>query len=158
METIKHYLREKKTKLFSEIVFHWHREQFFRVRIAINIRWSLGEPMYDIQNWWTFIKHFWRQNYFLKRLFLLNSLRKRWFNFILNTRKICCECFSESENHIWKQVSVSCFSPKTIAFENVNCSQNQIENVILHIRHLTKLTLNIKTNDKEARFRGAIKK
>ena len=83
LETIKHYLRENKTKLFSEIVFHWHRERFFRLRNAINIWSSLGEHMYDIQNWWTFIEQFWRQNYFLKRLFLLNSLWKRWFKFSL---------------------------------------------------------------------------
>ena len=45
-------------------------------------------------------------------------------------------------NHIWKQVSVSCFSPKIQTLsDNVNRSQNQIEKVILHIRHLTKLTL-----------------
>ena len=83
LETIKYYLREIKTKLFSEIFFHWHREKFFRLRIAINIWWSLGEPMYDIQNYRTFIEQFWRHNYFLKRLFLLNSLWKRWFKFLL---------------------------------------------------------------------------
>ena len=83
LETIKYYLRENKTKLISEIFFHWHREKFLRLRIAINMWWSLGEPMYDIQNNRTFIEQFWRQNYFLKRLFLLNSLGKRWFKFFL---------------------------------------------------------------------------
>ena len=83
LETIKYYLREIKTKLFSEILFHWHREKFFRLPIAINIWCSLGEPIYDIQNYRTFIEQFWRQNYFLKRLFLLNSPWKRWFKFFL---------------------------------------------------------------------------
>ena len=83
LETIKFYLRENKTKLFSEILFHWYREKLFRLRIAINIWWSLGEPMYDIQNYRTFIEQFWKQNYFLKSSFLPNSLWKRWFKFFL---------------------------------------------------------------------------
>ena len=50
LEIIKHYLQQDKTKLFFEIVFHWHRERFFHLRIAINIWWSLGKPMYYIKN------------------------------------------------------------------------------------------------------------
>ena len=47
---------------------------------------------------------------------------------------------------------------KELFTENVNRSANQIENVILQFRPLTKLTLKLKTNVKETRFRGSIKK
>ena len=81
------------------------------------------------------------------------------FQIFFKTRAIWCESFSESENHILKQVSVSCFSPKTkLLSENVSRPQNQIEKVLLHIQRLTKLPVNVKSNIKEKRFGGSVEK
>ena len=47
---------------------------------------------------------------------------------------------------------------KELFTKNVNRSKNQIENVILQFRLLTKLTLNLKANVEETRFSGSIRK
>ena len=105
LETIKHYLQEDKTKIFSGIDFHWHRERFFHLWIAINI-WSLGDHV-------RYSKLVNVHRAILKTKLLSEKLLPLQFTvenivwIFLNTRKNWCEWFSQSKNHIWRKVSVA---------------------------------------------------
>ena len=87
-----------------------------------------------------------------------DSLCKSWFKFALIHVKFDANVLARPKTTFENKLALAAFRRKQLLSENANPSQNRIKKVILHIRHSTNLTLNIKTNVKERRFCGSIKK
>ena len=153
----KQYLQEDKTNYFLESFFIGIERGFFISELQLTSDEVWESPSTILKTSERLSSNFEDKTTFWEGCSCAIHCRKDGLNFPLY--RIWCECFSDSQNHVSKEVSVSSFLTKTqLLSENVNRLQNQIENVILHLQHLTKLTLNIKTNVKETRFRGSIKK